>query len=298
MSKTNRIGGLVASALLALPLAARADAGHEHQAESGHAGMHEHTGSDAAPAGGLAAAWAAVMAARNAVAADVANGALAEVHEQAEPLPELLAELIERSSALAADRRARVEGAAHQVARVADALHDAADRGDAARTKKELGRLDRLLELIRAQYPSGALGSDANGPDGHSSAPWGAHAAHAGMAPPAGVVDVAARATVRIRAFDQLRFEPQRIEVTAGRPTRIELENAGAAEHSLVVRTPGGGRDWVHLHVQPGGSDAATYRLDVPGTYPVYCALPGHAEGGMTGELVVRAGTPGAESRP
>ena len=79
------------------------------------------------------------------------------VHEKAESLPKLVAALLEQSSDLAASKRARVEGAVKQVARVADALHAAADRGDAARTRKELARLDVMLELIRAQYPAGSL---------------------------------------------------------------------------------------------------------------------------------------------
>ncbi len=68
---------------------------------------------------------------------------------------------------------------------------------------------------------------------------------------PAGVVDAAPQATVRIQAFDRLRFEPKRIEVQAGVPTRIELENSRAAEHALVVKTPDGKRGGVHLHVPP-----------------------------------------------
>ena len=79
-------------------------------------------------------------------------------------------------------------------------------------------------------------------------------------------------------------------EIRAGVPTRIELANVGATEHSLVVRTPDGERDWVHLHAPPGATEAATYQLDQAGTYPVLCTIPGHTEGGMIGELVVKAG--------
>ncbi len=38
---------------------------------------------------------------------------------------------------------------------------------------------------------------------------------------------------------------------------------------------------------------AATYQLEEPGTYRLLCAIPGHTEGGMIGELGVHAG-PGA----
>ena len=135
-------GALVASAMLALPLAANADSGH---------------GVSTPRPSSLTGAWTALMAARDAIASDVEAGALAKIHAKAGPLPKLVAALLEQSGDLDAGKRTRVEGAAKQVARVADALHVAADRGDANRTRKELSRLDGLLELIRAQYSAGTL---------------------------------------------------------------------------------------------------------------------------------------------
>lgn len=82
----------------------------------------------------------------------------------------------------------------------------------------------------------------------------------------------------------------RRLEIQAGIPTRIELENVEAIELALVVKTPDGEHDWVHIHVPPGVTDAATYRLDAPGSYPLLCTIPGHTEGGMIGELVVLTG--------
>ncbi|MFQ5416275.1 MAG: cupredoxin domain-containing protein [Myxococcota bacterium] len=290
MTKTTLTRALMATVLLALPLTAGADSGHadDHSATEGvHPGAH---GDPAPQPASLAGAWAALMAARDAIAGDIESGALGDVHAVAEPLPELVGALLERSGDLDPGKRARVEGAAKQLTRAADGLHVAADGGDAARTRKGLTRLDGLLELIRAQYPAGALEEGRDGHEGRSVAPGNAHGAHAHMERPAGVVDAAPQATVRIEASDLLRFEPKRIEVQAGIPTRIELENTGAAAHTFVVRTPDGERDWVHLHVLPGATKAATYRLDQPGTYPVLCTIPGHTEGGMIGELVVLAG--------
>ncbi len=294
MSKTILAGALMVSALLALPLAASADSGHGDKADSASEGRHSgaqggHGASTTQPAS-LAGAWTALLAARDAIAADVESGALGDVHAKAEPLPELVAALLEQSGDLDAGKRARVEGATRQVTRVANTLHEAADRGDAARTRKELARPDGLLELIQAQYPGDALDAEVPGHEGHSAAPGHDHGAHAHMEPPTGAVDAPPQATVRIRALDLLRFEPKRIEVQAGVPTRIVLENAGAADHSLVVKTPDGERDWVHLHVLPGATEAATYQLNEPGTYTVLCTIPGHTEGGMIGELIVLAG--------
>ncbi len=303
MTKTTLAGALAVSVLLALPLAACADSGDGEKAESaadgGHHGADEGHGAAKAQPSSLAGAWTALIAARDAIAADVESGALGGVHAKAEPLPELVAELVEQSVELNARSLVRVEGAAKQVTRVADTLHVAADRGDAERTRKELGRLDGLLELIRTQYPDGALDAGTHGHVGpHSAAPGQPQGVHAHMERPAGVVDATPEATIRIQAFDRLRFEPQRIEVQAGIPTRIELQNAGVAEHTLVVKTPNGEHDWVHLHVPPGVTEAATYQLDEPGTYPVLCTIPGHTEGGMIGELVVVAGHGPAHSHP
>ena len=301
MSKTILAGALAASVLLALPLVARADSGHGDKADSasegGHSGANGSHGASTPQPASPAGAWSALMTARNAIAADVERGALGNIHEKSEPLPQLVATLVERSGDLDAGKRSRLEGAAKQVARVADALHVAADGGDAARTRKELTRLDALLELIRAQYPAGALDAGSDGHDGHSAARGHVGDEYAHMERPAGVVDAKPQRTVRIRALDELRFEPKRIEVQAGTPTRIELENSGAAAHSLVVKTPDGEHDWVHLHVPPGATVAATYQLDEPGTYPVLCTIPGHTEGGMIGELVVLPGNSSAYSQ-
>ena len=155
MSKTILTGVLVTLAWVALPLVASADSGRgdkDHGAS--HGGGHE--GSASQPTN-LSGAWTALTAARDGISADVESGALKDVHAKTEPLSELVAALLAQSGDLEAGKRKRVEGAAKQVTRVADALHVAADKGDAERTRKELSRLDSLLELIRAQYPAGAL---------------------------------------------------------------------------------------------------------------------------------------------
>ncbi len=182
MSKIILAGVLAASVMLALPLAANADSGHGDKAdeasEGRHSGAHGGHGVSTPQPASLAGAWTALMAARDAIAGDVERGALGDVHAKAEPLPELVAALIEESRDLAAGKRTRVEGAAKQVTRVADALHVAADRGDGTRTQKELSRLDGLLELIRAQYPVGALDSGTHGHEGRPAAPAHANGAH------------------------------------------------------------------------------------------------------------------------
>ncbi len=186
MSKTILAGALMAAVLLVVLFAANADSGHGHKADSRGKGephgVSEGHGASAKHSATLASAWSALMAARDAIASDVVSGALGDIHEKSEPLPQLVAALVKQSGDLDSGKLARVQGAATQITRVADALHEAADVGDAARTRKELSRLDGLLKLIRVQYASGALDTDAHGEHGHedhSDAPENTRSARA-----------------------------------------------------------------------------------------------------------------------
>jgi hypothetical protein len=195
---------------------------------------------DPAKTGGAAAAWAELRGVRDAIAADVKAGRLGEIHARSERLVPLANSLLESSKDLAPEKRARVESAVKQLPKVAGALHEAADDGNAEATRRELKRLDGLLELIRAQYPPGTLLSSATSTNGHdhgmhqhshgaSAAPGHAHADR-----PLAAVDAPSVATLLVRA-DEFSFEPSRLELAVGQPTRIQLQNDGAIEHALVV---------------------------------------------------------------
>jgi uncharacterized cupredoxin-like copper-binding protein len=43
----------------------------------------------------------------------------------------------------------------------------------------------------------------------------------------------------------------------------------------------------VDAGARPGQTQQIRFRIDRPGTYRVVCSVPGHAEGGMVGMLVV-----------
>ena len=192
MTKIILAGVLVATVMLTLSLVTNADSGHRDGASEGrHSGAHGGPGVSTKQPASLAGAWTALMAARDAIAGDVERGALGDVHAKAEPLPKLIAALLEESGDLDAGKRTRVEGAAKQVTRIADALHVAADRGDGTRTQKELSRLDGLLELIRVQYPVGALDADTHHHEGHPAAPGHAHGANAHVEQPASIPGLA-----------------------------------------------------------------------------------------------------------
>ena len=111
---------------------------------------------------------------------------------------------------------------------------------------------------------------------------------------PTGRVEVPARASLRVEILEPGRFEPRRVEVESAVPTRIELVNRAAKGHSLVVRTPDGGRNWLRLQAAAAASDVAIFRLHRPGTYRMTCDLDGHGAEALVGEIVVTRTDPSA----
>ena len=115
--------------------------------------------------------------------------------------------------------------------------------------------------------------------------------------------------TVTAQSF---QFAPKTIEVPAGPPVKLTLRNPDTIEHDFQVdhfpmkMTPSemkhmheemagmpgmdsaGGMDMLHLHSLPGESHSITFTPTKPGTYAVYCSVPGHKDAGMTATLVVR----------
>jgi uncharacterized cupredoxin-like copper-binding protein len=105
-----------------------------------------------------------------------------------------------------------------------------------------------------------------------------------------------------------LGFNPTTLEVTAGEPVKLMLQNNGALEHDFSVtefptegtaeQTGGsdhgaghGSGEGTGLHVAALGGQRASLEFtpSKPGTYEFWCTVPGHKEAGMTGTLVVQA---------
>ncbi|HET9345334.1 MAG TPA: heavy metal translocating P-type ATPase [Candidatus Limnocylindrales bacterium] len=80
-----------------------------------------------------------------------------------------------------------------------------------------------------------------------------------------------------------VRFEPPDVHVTAGRFAVLEFTNADPVFHDWEVE----GLANVDVPARPGQIAELRFLVDEPGEYEIVCTVPGHAEAGMTGTLVV-----------
>ncbi len=84
--------------------------------------------------------------------------------------------------------------------------------------------------------------------------------------------------TVRNTAYSQTE-----LHVTAGRFVVLTLTNDDPIFHDWMVA----GLANVDAAARPGQMQRIRFRIDQPGSYPFACTVPGHAEAGMRGTLVV-----------
>ena len=81
---------------------------------------------------------------------------------------------------------------------------------------------------------------------------------------------------------NQFRFDPDELTISSAASTTIRLVNKDVVEHDYTI-------DELELKIEApvGGSGEATLDGIAPGSYRVYCAIPGHEAAGMVGSLVV-----------
>ncbi len=89
-----------------------------------------------------------------------------------------------------------------------------------------------------------------------------------------------AAATVDV-ALAEFSITPAQITVAEG--GTLDVSNDGSAEHNLKVRGEGIGTE----NLAGGDSESLSLAGLAPGTYEVFCDIPGHEAAGMVGELVV-----------
>jgi len=86
--------------------------------------------------------------------------------------------------------------------------------------------------------------------------------------------------TIEIHASDQLKFDPNTVDVAAPGPYEVTFVNDGATIHDLTFAN-----DTAHP-ADPGQTVTFTVNIPAGGTTFI-CAVPGHADAGMTGTVTV-----------
>ncbi len=83
---------------------------------------------------------------------------------------------------------------------------------------------------------------------------------------------------------DEFEFSPTTITADEDLPLNLTLVNTGSLLHDLTIPELG-------FRIAAAAGQRATGGLvpDRPGTYALQCSIPGHAQAGMTGTLVVKA---------
>lgn len=122
------------------------------------------------------------------------------------------------------------------------------------------------------------------------------------------IASPAAPETVTIHlgnAAGNLRFEPSQLSFTAGQRYRLVLDNPSPEKHYFTAKDFADGlwtqkvqagdvevKGAIHeLELKPGAIAEWVFVPERPGTYELHCAIAGHAEAGMVGQLeVVSAG--------
>lgn len=95
-------------------------------------------------------------------------------------------------------------------------------------------------------------------------------------------VDTAVSPTAISYSTENMRFGQDVIRVQAGEPVTFALQNRDMYAHSFDV-------DELAWHVEMPANDGvvAEFTAVPPGTYTIYCAIPGHREAGMVATLIV-----------
>lgn len=99
---------------------------------------------------------------------------------------------------------------------------------------------------------------------------------------------------VEISTTDQLRFEPDSIEVEAGQTIEFRINNDATGEHEFVLgplHEHGAGMEHSDPsstgQLEPGATGSVVWAFPEAGTVQFACYVAGHNEQGMTGTITV-----------
>lgn len=81
----------------------------------------------------------------------------------------------------------------------------------------------------------------------------------------------------------EFKYSTSTIQLKADEKATFELKNAGEVEHDFTIDSLG-----LKALIQPGKTATRIIGPLAAGTYEIYCAVPGHKEAGMKGQLIVK----------
>lgn len=87
--------------------------------------------------------------------------------------------------------------------------------------------------------------------------------------------------TINGKEFD---FSKDEMVVKAGAPVTITFQNDGRISHNLAIPALG----VTTATIQGGKTAELTFTPEKAGTYRFICSVPGHAQAGMHGKLIVQ----------
>jgi Cu+-exporting ATPase len=96
---------------------------------------------------------------------------------------------------------------------------------------------------------------------------------------------IEARATPLTVTARDVRFTPADLRVEAGQTAVLTFRNDDPIFHDWEVE----GLANVDAGARPGQTRKIRFTIDQPGTYRIVCTVPGHADAGMVGTLVVES---------
>jgi plastocyanin len=108
--------------------------------------------------------------------------------------------------------------------------------------------------------------------------------------PPSGPTTTAPLGRLGVRA-EEFKLTPSRTQLTAG-DALVELQNAGEDAHDLHIEPTGGGALTAAFPETDPGTRHKEQVSFTPGTYKLYCSLPGHEGLGMRATLTVVPSAP------
>ncbi len=82
----------------------------------------------------------------------------------------------------------------------------------------------------------------------------------------------------------EFAFTPSTITVKVGQPVQITFKNNGTYPHNLTLADLQAGTKTI----QPGAQDTITFTPTKTGSFTYVCTVPGHADRGMKGTLIVQ----------